>query len=287
MKPRFFYFPTLGCANDLPTVEFDHCDPEFNLSEVRRIFIAKPIAQPFTDWKLETEWLSRLSDNSTSGDDYIRTLVVRGNKPAPASVIKALTNLRNKKITKNHTLNFLVDETNDTNHEFLRELEGSNSNFKIWYETHGGKMFGGNSGIVVDIDLNMVLAEGEEEIQTYVGVATWKNKVTEEMAISPIFDFGNTSSVATYDTTLEFSSTTSDTGFGITATVAEVDPDAKLEFNKIDPQLGTPVDMDINIGGLQYMSVSYTSDYLGRPFRFIDQSGVSHTGVFVEGNANF
>ena len=288
MKRYFLYFPTLGCQGDIPAVVFDDCAPVFNLSEIKRIFIGKKIAAPFTDATQEAEWTTRLSQNSTSGDDYLRTLVVRGNKPAPAPVKKLLTNKRNITITKNHTLNFLIDESNQTNHDFLVELEESGiQEIRFWYETFGGKMFGGNEGIVAFIDLNMVLNEGNEEIQTYAGALTWEKKTTEKMSDSPIFDNDNSGSSTTFDTILTFVSSNSDVDNGVTGTIAASDPDAQFQFNEITPLIGTPKNMDINIGGIQFMSVDFPDDYLGAQFRVIDQSGTSHIGVFAEGNVNF
>ena len=290
MRARFFYFPTPtggNCDGPLAPVEFNDCNPEILLSEIRRIFVAPANAENFTDWTDEAEWLARLSDVSVSGNDYIRTLVVRGNKAAPAGVDKLLTNNRRLKITKNHTLSFIIDEANETNHEFVRQVEAGPSRMKIWYETHGGVMFGGNSGILVDMSLDMVLGEGEEEIQTYNGTATWKNKFTEERTTSPIFDIGSTGQAATYDTTLEFTADNSDTAAGITATIPAISTDVLFEFDAINPAPGTPVTMSINLNGIEVMTVDFPDDYIGFQFRYTDEAEETHTGVFVNGNANF
>lgn len=173
------------CDSPLNEVEFDDCAPEINLSEIKRVFVAKPAAQAFTDWKVATEWTTRLNQADTEPDS-IRELIVIGDKPAPANVQKNISNNRIIQVGKDHTLNFTVDETNDKNYEFARSTE-CGGKYRIWYETHGGKMYGGNAGVRVNLVMDTVLARGTDEIEAINGVATWRAKFSPERAPSPIF----------------------------------------------------------------------------------------------------
>lgn len=173
-----------SCNADLPVVEFDKCNPTIHLSEIRRIFVAKAIAANFTNASLASEWITRLSETSTANDDVIRPLTVIADKPAPTLAEKEISGGRKIAINKTHVVNFTIDETNAINHAMLRQLE-CGGEFKIWYETAGGLLFGGNEGIPCRIKADMVLARGEEHM-VYNGTCEWKNRFTEEYVVSPI-----------------------------------------------------------------------------------------------------
>lgn len=172
------------CNADLPVVEFDKCNPEIHLSEIRRIFIAKTTAANFTNAALAGEWVTRLSETSVANDDVIRPLTVIADKPAPTLTEKEISGGRKVAINKTHIVNITIDETNASNHDFMRQIE-CGGEFKMWYETAGGLLFGGNEGIECRIKLDMVLARGEEHM-VYTGTAEWKNRFTEEFVVSPI-----------------------------------------------------------------------------------------------------
>ena len=175
-----------GCIADLPPVNFDKCNPKVVLSEITKLYIAKVDAAPFTNVALASEWVTRLSMTTVTGNDYIRPLTIIGDKPAPTRNIKDISGGRKKTINKTHVINVTVDESTLENHEFVRLLECGNGRYKFWYETTGGLLFGGNDGIEADLILDMVLGRGVDEHQVYNGTVEWKNIFTEEYCVSPI-----------------------------------------------------------------------------------------------------
>jgi hypothetical protein len=267
-----------GCNYSLAAVKFEECAPEVNFSEIQYIFIAKPNAAALADWTQPAEWATRLSQTSTSGDDYIRKLTVIADKPAPTGNVKEISADRTINVDKTHVINLTIDETNSTNFEFLRQLE-CGGQVKIWYQTKSGHLFGGNAGIKVTMILDMVLARGTGEIQAFNGTCTWKAKFTEERCVSPIV--GGTS--ASYDTILTFAALTTDSDAGVGATVGSVDADLKFEFNAISPRTGTPKSMDLQLAAVSQIVVDYTSDYEDQAFRFTSAAGIVYTGVFTDG----
>lgn len=174
------------CSSLLAEVNFDRCNPVVNLSEIRRIFVAKVTAAPFTDVAAITEWTARLSEDSTDVD-AIRPLTVIADKPAPASITKDISNGRKITVGKDHTINYTIDDTSDKNYEFMRTME-CGGQFRLWYETEGGYIYGGNDGIPATLTADDVLNRGRDEIETIVGTATWRSKFSPERDISPIFD---------------------------------------------------------------------------------------------------
>ena len=169
--------PTCG-TETLPSINFDFCQPEIRESEIRRIFIAKVMAEPFTDWSDVAEWMARLSPDSDS-DNAIRELWVIADKPLPNNTVKEISMQRKVIVLKEHALNITVDEVSQTNHDFITEIDGKF--YKIWYETQGGLMFGGNTGIVAQVFADMVLVRGAGNIMIYNIVATWRNLELESM----------------------------------------------------------------------------------------------------------
>lgn len=275
-----------GCAGDLPVTASDLCEPLVIESEIRRVFIAKVTAAPFQDWQNPAEWQSRLSDTLTTGDDYIRTLWVIGDKPAPSQNAKDVSNRRRVVINKTHTLNYTVDDAQPEIHEFMRALE-CGGQYRVWYETHGRRMYGGNAGVVASIDMNNVLDRGNDASQVYVGVVTWTAKFTEEQIDSPIFDFGS-AQTAIYDSIIRFNVVTTPPEVAdVSGTVTAIDPDQKFQFIALSPTVGTVQTMTITVGATQEASISFPSDYLGTAFKYTDKTAVVHFGNFVSGGVVF
>lgn len=271
--------PTPTCAENcdftLPVVQFDDCAPKVVYSEIRRIFLAKKAAAPFSNWLSATEWLARMSQTSTTGNDYIRPLTVIGDKPAPADVIKEISNGRRVVIGKDHTINFTIDDVSQANYDFMRGLE-CGGEFRLWYETEGGFIYGGNEGIVIRLTINDVLNRGRDEIETLVGVITWRSKFSPERGVSPIYSGATVPT--TFDTTLDFAAGTTDSAAGITGTVAAADADQLFQFNAISPAIGTPQSMSIEVGGVEEITIDFTTDYLGQYFKYTSKAGVVYSG---------
>lgn len=174
------------CSSALAPVNFSQCNPEVVLSEIRRIFIAKANTPAFTDWKLITEWTTRISEDAVT-DGAIRPITVIGDKPAPAAVVKELSNGRRKNVGKDHTINYTIDDVSEENYEFMRTVECGGL-YRIWYETEGGYLYGGNTGILVTLTGDDLLNRGRDEIETIAGTATWRSKFHPDRILSPIFD---------------------------------------------------------------------------------------------------
>lgn len=170
----------------MPPVDFNFCEPNVSASEIRRVFISLVGSEDFTDWSEPGEWLTRLSDTSTD-INAIRTFWVIGDKPSATVKKVRISNERSKIMKRDHVINATIDDVSDANHAFVVAIK-SGRMFRVWYETMGGYIFGGNSGIVSHVAIDMVLNRGLGEIAVYQLVASWSTLSTEDRAISPIFD---------------------------------------------------------------------------------------------------
>lgn len=176
------------CTAALPVVSFSDCAPQINLSEIRRIFLAKTVSEPFATWTEPTEWATRVSNTDTEGDDAVRVFTVIADKPAGDMNVYEASDGRDITIHKSQTINYTIDDVSDDNYEFLRSGIECGGQFKMWYETQGGKIFGGNEGIRISMTGDSILGRGRDEVELIEGTITWKSKHSPERADSPIFD---------------------------------------------------------------------------------------------------
>lgn len=172
------------CDFTMPTVSFAECNPEVNLSQIAKIYITKQTATSLSDWTDPAAWAERLSDTDTA-TNKIRPLTVIGDKPSPETTERTISGGRIVVTDKKHTLNFDIDESNATNHGFARGTKCVKQ-VKMWYETIGGLLFGGNDGIDATFKVDMVLSRTEGDIILYSGQLKWTALDLEERITSPI-----------------------------------------------------------------------------------------------------
>lgn len=181
--------PTVSCPNScetaLPEVKFSKCSPNIVLSEIVRIFVGKQTTQPFKNWKDASEWTQRLSETANTAN-AIRPLTVIADKPAGSPVVKEISNGRKYNLRKDFTVNIEIDDVSPENYEFMRVTQ-CGGEYKLWFETAGGRIYGGNEGIDASLVLDNVLGRGKDEIEKITGTASWSDKFSPEMALSPIF----------------------------------------------------------------------------------------------------
>ena len=189
---------TLTCATgcddlELPVVGFDECDPEINLSQLNYAYLALEDAAVFDDASLPEEWALRLSqtatppaDSGTEVVDLIRQLTIIGDIPAPAATDKDISGGRKITTKVDRTVNIDIDETSPENYELARQTECGFFKCKMWFETAGAQLLGGNAGITGKLLLRPIYARGTEEIEKYIGTFTWTSTTSPDRCTSPI-----------------------------------------------------------------------------------------------------
>ncbi|NCT92951.1 MAG: hypothetical protein GXC72_00880 [Chitinophagaceae bacterium] len=181
----------------LPVVVFNSCMPNLNESEIAAVYMARKSAVPFTDWTDGEEWSARISNNgvppagsSFSGKDLIRYFSVIGDMPPWTEVVKEISGSRRQITRKVRTINATIDETTSENYEFLRVLELlSGITIRLWFLTKGGILYGGNTGILLNVQLKPVLTRGNGELEVFQMVATWTAAQSPERIFTE--SFGN------------------------------------------------------------------------------------------------
>lgn len=176
------------CPTDcstLPAVAFDTCAPELHWGEVTKLYVAAADADDFANVEDLAEWTTRLDQSAVATGNEIRELTVIAELPEPEQAETPVSGDRTAVGVKNFSLNFDIDETNDTNYNFLLTLE-CNLSFKIWYETSDGMLYGGNEGILATLRANQIIPKERTELVKFVGVARWKSQTSPLRCVSPL-----------------------------------------------------------------------------------------------------
>ncbi len=179
---------TVDCADDcaaaLPVAEFSICAPVTNFGQISKIYIGNK-GYPLTDENDLAEWQAR-ANLDASDPARILELTVIGDKPLATSNEVALSKGRTTNGPKDHVVNFRIDETNDANYELMRKFECSSTTKQVWYETFGGKLYGGLTGVTATISMGEVIPEGTNDLNTLPGTAKWKSKISPCRTDSPM-----------------------------------------------------------------------------------------------------
>jgi len=173
------------CEAVLPSFKFDECNPEINNSQISKIYFKPRNAPPFADVSDPTEWAARLGNDSTEEDHDIRVLTGIGSLPKPTPAVANISLRRKRTTNRAYALTFRVDETNQANHDGMRQLQ-CGGDYTIWYETIGGLLFGGNEGIDANIDVGGNHGEGDDDIINHEYLFDWNNLHDPERVKSPL-----------------------------------------------------------------------------------------------------
>jgi hypothetical protein len=177
----------------LPPVSFDDCEPQVKLSEFAYAYLALKDAAEFDDASQPTEWANRLSADSTIPEgsdaqvvDLIRQLNIVGDMPAPSATEKDISGGRKIVTRTDRTVNLDIDEATALNYELTRSTECGYFKVRMWFETRGGILLGGNAGITGRLVLRPIFGRGVDEIEKYTGTFTWTNNTSPDRCVSPL-----------------------------------------------------------------------------------------------------
>src|SRR3972149_2361195 len=172
-----------GCENELPEVAFSICAPVTNFGQIAKVYIGND-GYPLTDETVLTEWQTR-ANLPSNAPSRILELSVIGDKPLAAGTKIPLSRGRTITGTKDHVVNVKIDETNDTNYEMMRAFECGNT-VRVWYETFGGKLYGGTTGVLGSVTLGEVIPENPYGLTVSQGTVEWKSKFSPCRTDSPM-----------------------------------------------------------------------------------------------------
>lgn len=103
-----------------------------------------------------------------------------------------------------------------------------------------------------------------------------------------VFEYAEVTTT-TFDTIIDFTTDESPAAVaGVTAAASVVDAEQKFKFNAAPTSAGgTSQTMDIEVNGVQELSVTYLSGRNGQAFQYIDKAGIVHSGTFASGTKSY
>jgi hypothetical protein len=174
---------TDACADQLPIAAFSICAPVTNFGQISKVYITND-GYPLTDENDLTEWQTR-ANLDVSDPSRIIELSVIGDKPLPTASEVALSRGRTTVGAREHVINIKIDETNDTNYEMMRKFECGKT-VRVWFETFGGLLYGGRTGVLASVTLAEIIPEGTDALIMFQGTIKWKSKFSPCRTTSPM-----------------------------------------------------------------------------------------------------
>lgn len=167
-----------GCNSILPQASSDLCDPKVLFGEIEKIYISSGDSSAFSDWTDIDEWTARINNSDTTSIDSIREFHVIADLPQ-ATADELTISLGRKVFTPaTHTINFDIDDISAENYEFGRTTS-CNVLFRVWFGTKS-KLFGGNDGILANVNIRPVIERGIKSINKLVGTVSWEYQFSPE-----------------------------------------------------------------------------------------------------------
>ena len=165
------------CSTVPPAAEFDFCNPDVFFGEIEKIYWTAKDASDLADWTSAAVWAARISNDGVD-TDVIRELHVSADLPTPERDKVEISVRRTVSTPATWTINLDIDDLSDENYEMIRTT-ACNTQVKIWFATRD-HIYGGNSGIVVDMSIDPVIERGKKSIQKFTGTITWDATFAEQ-----------------------------------------------------------------------------------------------------------
>lgn len=171
----FLTCPTDCAVLNFPAIDVDQDCTAFDIteSEVCGVLIVQDGNYP-TDWESAAAWEMVINNAGTTAADG-KYLVGRGGVPVPDKETVELPKKVDRTIRRTYTLNMNVLNMSDQHYEFLRAAQCGDTSVRVWFETVGGFLYGGASGIEPKmIDADMPLNEGRDSYQQGTLIISWE-----------------------------------------------------------------------------------------------------------------
>ena len=173
-----------GCSSILPAMDFDACAPEISFGEIRKIYLMAFDGANLLNWESLAVWVARIDNDDILDDDSIRELTVSADLPVGESDEIIISDNRRIASPKTFSINTDIDDVSDLNYDFMRVTE-CGTLFKMWYATED-KLFGGNTGITVNVNMSYLIERGFKSIQKITGTFVWESQFSPERTTNPM-----------------------------------------------------------------------------------------------------
>lgn len=165
------------CGGTLGAVDFDDCAPEVHFGEIAKLYLWVLDEVPFAsqaEFDSAAHWATHISDSGVTAGS-IREFTVIGEMPEPEVTETPISGDRMISGFKKFSLNLEIDETNETNYNFLL-LSECGGKYKACFETADGIIYGGYQGLEVSLKMNQVIPKERSGVVKIMTKVTWSSK---------------------------------------------------------------------------------------------------------------
>jgi hypothetical protein len=166
------------CTGILESVSFNDCAPEVHFGEIAKLYLwvdsATPPFASQAEYDSAAHWATHLNQSGVALDD-IREFTVIGEMPEPEQTETPISGDRTVIGFKKFSVNLEIDETNETNYNFLLASE-CNGQYKANFETADGIIYGGYLGIDASVKMNQVIPRERTAVVKIMVKVTWTSK---------------------------------------------------------------------------------------------------------------
>jgi hypothetical protein len=167
----------ISCIGTLGAVDFDDCAPEVHWGEIAKLYLWALDEVPFAsqaEYDSAAHWATHLSPTAVTAG-AIREFTVIGEMPEPEQTETAISGDRIVQGFKKFVLNLEIDETNETNYNFLL-LSECGGKYKANFEMADGILYGGYMGIEGSVKMNQPLPKTRQEVVKITMKVSWTSK---------------------------------------------------------------------------------------------------------------
>lgn len=175
------------CAGVVGIVDFDECAPEVHYGEISKIYLWELGVHP---WATEAAygtpvgWIGVIDNDLDPIASKIREMIVIGEMAEPEQTETPISGDRIVTGFKKFIVTFEIDETNETNYNFLL-LSECGGKFSANFETADGILYGGMHGLEVTVKLNQVIPRERSAVVKIMGKMSWSSRNHPLRQISP------------------------------------------------------------------------------------------------------
>ena len=131
-------------------------------------------AAPGASWTDPTYWATAV-DNTVTDNSAFKYVVGIGGLPAAEKTEIELPKNKVRALDRTYTITFSVRNLTDNHYAFFQSLQCGWTGFQFWYETVGGRFFGGETGITPSkVDVDFSLSEGVDDYEEAVLTLTFE-----------------------------------------------------------------------------------------------------------------
>ena len=176
------------CAGVVAIMDFNECAPEVHYGEIAKIYLWELGVHP---WATEAAfgtpagWTGVVSNSTTPIGTKVRELIVIGEMTEPEQTETPISGDRIMTGFKKFVVPFEIDETNETNYNWLLTSE-CGGKYSAAFETADGLLYGGMHGLEVTIKANQVIPKERSGIVKIIAKMQWSSKNHPLRQISPV-----------------------------------------------------------------------------------------------------